>query len=226
MRYLKSHMVLLVLAVGLMGCDGLGAPDLDVQTFNLDHRSGYEAAELIGPYVFADRTENPGDMSATDAAITVRETRDNLEKISRVLEEFDTPVPTARLRFQLIEADSFQDEDPAIAEVVEELRKLFRFEGYRLIGDALVAISSHGDFTQPFFGVEGVENGLSDPYLVQGTAEFDGRGPVRLHGIRLLGKGPILETSVNAAIGQTLVMGASKTIDGKTLILTVRAETN
>ncbi len=110
--------------------------------------------------------------------------------------------------------------------VVEELRKLFRFEGYRLIGDALVAISSHGDFTQPFFGVEGVENGLSDPYLVQGTAEFDGRGPVRLHGIRLLGKGPILETSVNAAIGQTLVMGASKTIDGKTLILTVRAETN
>jgi hypothetical protein len=224
MRYLKSHLVLLVLAVGLMGCDGLGAPELDVQTFNLDHRSGYEAAELIGPYVFADRAENPGDMSATDAAITVRESRDNLDKISRVLEEFDTPVPTARLRFQLIEADSFQDEDPAIAEVVGELRKLFRFEGYRLIGDALVAISEDGEFTQPFLGVG---EGPAENTFVAGSAQYRGRGPVRLNGIQLyIGSGLVMETSVNASIGQTLVMGASSEMGGRTLILTVRAETN
>lgn len=224
MRYLRFCLVLLLAGVASLGCDGLGAPSLDVQTFSLDHRSGYEAAELIGPYVFSDREENPGDMSATDGAITVRESRDNLDRITRVLEEFDTPVPSARLRFQLIEADSFQEEDPAIAEVVGELRKLFRFEGYRLIGDALVAVSADGNFQQSFFGVG---EGAAENTLVRGTAHYRGGGSVRLEGIQIsTGIRGILETSVNASIGQTLVLGASSETGGRTLILTVRAETN
>ena len=50
-------------------------PQLDVQTFQLEHRTGYEAAELIAPYVYQDRGEDPGTMSATVDALTVRETR-------------------------------------------------------------------------------------------------------------------------------------------------------
>jgi hypothetical protein len=213
-------------AVLLMGaCDLLGDPKLDVQTFNLDHRPGYEAAQLIDPYVFGDRAEGPGAMSATDDAITVRETRDNLDKIARVLAEFDRPLPVVRLRFQLIEADSFRDEDPAIAEVVDELRDLFRFEGYRLMGEAVVAVGGgEASFEQPFFGVG---EALSEDYVVRGTAGFRGGAAVRLYEIELWAESiPVLETSVNATVGQTLVMGGSRARgSGRTLILTVRAET-
>jgi hypothetical protein len=208
------------------GCDRFGSPDLDVQTFHLDHRSGFEAAELIAPYVFGDREENPGDMSATGEAITVRETRDNLEKIARVLEEFDQPAPGVLLRFQLIEANSFREEDPAIADVVAELRQLFRFEGYRLIGESVVATGGmNGDFSQPFFGVG---EDLSEEYMVRGTASYRGNGPIRLQNIMLYSEqGGVLETSVNAAMGQTLVMGGSTAPGGvRTLILTVRPELN
>jgi hypothetical protein len=210
----------------LAGCGQFNTPALDVQTFKLDHRSGYEAAELIAPYVFGDREENPGDMSATDDAITVRETRDNLEKIARVLAEFDLPQPTARLRFQLIEADSFTDEDPAIAEVVGELRQLFRFDGYRLIGETVVSVGGmEGSFVQPFFGIG---EDLTEEYTVRGTAVYRGRGPVRLEDIMLYSEQAyFLETSVTAAPGQTLVMGGSvDRAGGKNLILTVYVELN
>ena len=226
MRFSRLLYALLPMAFLLGGCGRLGDPKLDVQTFNLDHRTGYEAAQLIEPYVFGDRAQSPGAMSATTDAITVRETRDNLEKIARVLDEFDKPLPGVRLRFQLIEADSFQDEDPAIADVVEELRDLFRFEGYRLMGEAVVAVGGgEGSFQQPFFGV-GTE--LSEEYMVQGVADFRGRGTVRLHGIELWAENmPVLETSVTASVGQTLVMGGSRARgSGRSLILTVKAETD
>jgi len=51
----------LVPVVLLMGaCDQLGGPKLDVQTFSLEHRSGHEAAGLIGPYVFGARVLRSG----------------------------------------------------------------------------------------------------------------------------------------------------------------------
>jgi len=226
---MKMPRISLLLLVGLpflAGCGFFGEPDLDVQTFNLDHRSGYEAAKLISPYVFGDREDMPGTMSATDDAITVRETRDNLEKIARVLEEFDQPQPTVRLRFQLIEADSFEDEDPAIAEVVGELRELFRFEGYRLMGEAFATVGGiEANFHQPFFGVG---EDLSEGYAVRGDAVFRGRGPVRLESIALISENDfLLETSVTAQIGQTLVMGGSIAQEsGRNLILTVQVEGN
>ena len=125
MRPYTLPMTLAAFCLALTACNR--GPTLDVRTFQLQHRSGFEAAELISPYVYTDRETNPGAMSATGNAISVRETRDNLDKIARVLEEFDQPVPGLRLRFGLIEADSFQGSDPAIADVVQELRSLFRF---------------------------------------------------------------------------------------------------
>lgn len=230
MRSLRSPLILLpILFLG--ACDGLGSPQLDVQTFNLEHRSGYEAAELINPYVFADRTDSPGTMSATMDAITVRETQDNLEKIGRVLEEFDQPIPGVRLHFQLIEADSFQEEDPAIADVVKELRSLFRFEGYRLLGEAMVPVAGGSQgrqmFSQRFLGVD-------NPIEIEAGARVLRSGVVRLEPVQLRDSwDELMSTSVNVSPGQTIVIGGTQTRTGlvggsptgeRVLILTVRAE--
>jgi len=230
MRFPRFLVALIPLALLLGACDGFGGPKLDVQTFNLEHRAGYEAAELIEPYVFADRTENPGTMSATEDAITVRETRDNLEKISRVLTEFDQPIPGVRLYFQLIEADSFQDEDPAIANVVQELRSLFRFEGYRLMGEAMVPVAGGSrdrqSFSQRFLGVD-------HPITVEAETRVLRSGVVRLDPVVLLDPWEnLMTTTVNVTPGQTIVIGGTQVryqVEGRrgespVVILTVRAE--
>jgi hypothetical protein len=215
----------------LVGCDAFGTSKLDVRTFSLEHRSGYEAAELIQPYVFGDREENPGDMSATPDAITVRETKDNLEKIGRVLDEFDQPIPGVRLYFQLIEADSFREADPAIADVVDELRSLFRFEGYRLLGEAVVPVAggSHEpqSFRQRFLGVD-------SPITVEAYAYMSAAETIRLDPVELSAPwGDLLRATVNIRLGQTLVIGgtqaatefpAASSSGESTLVLTVRAE--
>jgi len=228
----RSLMALLSMPVLLVACDGFYNPKLDVQTFNLEYRSGYEASELISPYVFGDREGAPGDMSATVDAITVRETRDNLDKIGRVLAEFDRPIPGVRLYFQLIEADSFQEEDPAIADVVDELRSLFRFDGYRLLGEATVPVAGgtmdRQSFSQRFLGVD-------NPITVEAAARVMATGTVRLDPVQLRDTwDELLTTSVNLTPGQTIVIGGTQartrleggSPGGETvLILTVRAET-
>ncbi len=231
MRFPRLLFALLLPALFIGACGELGSPKLDVQTFNLEHRSGYEAAQLIDPYVFADRGENPGYMSATEDAISVRETRDNLDKISRVLAEFDQPIPGVRLYFQLIEADSFEEEDPAIASVVQELRSLFRFEGYRLLGEAMVPVaggsSERQQFSQRFLGVD-------NPITVEAQVRVLKSGAVRLEPVQLRDTwDELMSTTVNVTPGQTIVIGGTQartqSDDGRpfgerVLILTVRAE--
>jgi hypothetical protein len=207
----------LIVPLAVLACNQ--APDLDIETFNLAHRSGHEAAEIIHPYVFQDREGAPGTMSATQDAISVRETRDNLDKIARVIQEFDQPQQELRLRFQLIEADSFEDEDPEIATIAGELRGLFRFEGYRLLGEALVTVADEGSFRQRFLGPD-------EEFLVDASAELRAPGTVRLHQVTLWGEGnPMMETTVNASMGQTLVIGGTRArVSGRSFILSVAVE--
>lgn len=227
----RIFLVLLPLSALLAGCSRLGSPELEVETFTLEHRSGHEAADLVGPYIYTDRGENPGAFSVTREAITVRETRDNLEKIARVLEDFDRPLPGVTLYFQLIEADSFQEEDPAIADVVQELRSLFRFQGYRLLGETVVPVAGGtGDlqmFNQRFMGVD-------NPIMVEAGVRVFRNGTIRLDPVQLRDTwNELMATSVNVKPGQTIVIGGTQarteTDEGRpygsrALIFTVRAE--
>ena len=51
---------------------------------------------------------------------------------AQVGERWQPTLSNATLTFHIIEADGFETVDPAIADVVEELQKLFRYRGYRL----------------------------------------------------------------------------------------------
>jgi hypothetical protein len=124
------------LAAVTMAC---GAnPQLETRTFQLNHISPREASAIIEPYVFGDRPEAPGRLSNAAASVTVRETRDNLDRIARVLAQFDLPQPAVRLTFKLIEADGAAARDTSIADIETALRRLFQFRGYRLMTEAVV----------------------------------------------------------------------------------------
>ncbi len=219
---MKCLMVVLA-AVAAFGCSA--APDLETETFELQYLDAERAAVLIQPYVFADRPNGPGSISQAENMVTVRETRDNIDKIRRVLADIDRPRPTVRLHFQLIQADGAGAVDPEIAEVEAELRKLFRYEGYHLIREAVVG-GTEGSHIEQVIGREddanvgfilmasiGAVRGSGDSAMVQ--LDVGVRSPMR----------GALQTTVNARSGQTLVVGNAQLIQGGgTLILTVRPE--
>jgi hypothetical protein len=63
---------------------------------------------------------------------------------------------------------------------------------------------------------------------VSGAAQLRAPGAVRLYGVTLLSpEGPILETTVNASVGQTVVIGGGQTYQSeRSFILTLRIDEN
>jgi hypothetical protein len=198
-------------------------PGLETRTFALRHLRPGEAQAMIEPYVYDQREGNPGRMTATGSTLSIRETPENLDRIAEVLAEFDTPRPWVRLHFQLIEADGARAPDPRIADIEAELRKLFRFTGYRLIAEAVASGTAESEVTQAV--------GDGDPFFID----------VVIHDVRTVGDTGIvslevklrtliglgLGTRINAREGQTVVLGNAQTMDGSkrsTVILTVRPE--
>lgn len=203
----------------LMACTG---STLDTRTFELKHLRGGEASNIIDPYVFDDRPKAPGQMSFVDDAITVRETPDNLDKIARVLEQFDRPTPSVRLHFQIIQADGAARSDPAIAEVEGALRKLFRFRGYRLVGEAVVGGTEYSEASQEVAGEGGPYLIIARIQEVRGSADS---GVVRVEARLRAGAGGELQTTVSLRAGQTAVLGNARLSGaGGTVILAVKAE--
>lgn len=192
---------------------------LDTRTFALKHLDANTAEQIVRPYVYQDRADGPhGMMSASTGAITVRETPDNLDKIQRVLQQYDVPRPDIRLHFQLIEADHFTSTDPAIAPVEAQLKKIFQFQGYRLIGEAVVGAADGSTVSQR----------LAGGYRVDAQIYRNDPGTIQVRGIHLVapGLGSVLQTTVNVRPGQTLVVGNAAE-GGKstaTLLLVLRAD--
>ena len=213
-----------VLVLSIAACSG---PQLETQTFELAFLDAQTAASLIEPYVYFDREGTPGTIStAGDMAshlITVRETRDNLDKIQRVLSEYDKPAPMVQLHFQLIEANGAVTSDPAIEDVESALRRLFKFEGYRLLADAMLGGVEGSEVMQ---GMGGGDRDFQIQAQIRDVRGSDNGGTVRFE-VRLVDAymGTIFETTANVRAGQTMVLGSTRpSPQRETLILAVRPE--
>ena len=153
---MRSHWI--VAAFVVLGC----ANGEETRTFELRHLEPDAAATLIEPYLpdgvlAVQQTAEPRTVTVTGPAARV-------EQVAEVLQTYDRPQPNVTLRFQLIEADGFTESDPAIADVTDALGSLFRFEGYRLAGEAVVR-------ARPT-----VVASLGSPRVLERFAEADARG--------------------------------------------------
>ena len=215
----------------LVGC--IGQPSLDTRSFELRHLEDRVALQLIDPYVYGDREGAPGTMTAVQGILTVRETRDNLDRIARVLEEFDKARQSITLTFQIIFGDGASSTDPAIAEVVTELRKLFRFEGYQLRASGVMTSLERTRVGQTMFdqvldhetGFVGDVFSSYDVSVNVGSVSGPADSSVVELAVHLSGGDTgLLETSVVLGIGHTVVLGTLQLPSNRALILTVRAE--
>ena len=205
----------------LTACSPHG-PSLDTRTFALKYLRGPDAVPIIVPYVYTDRPNGKGVFSVSDNAITVRETPDNLDKIARVLAEYDRPRPFVRLTFHLIEADGATTTDPAIRDVEATLRRLFRFQGYRLVAEGVVSATEKGEVTQALATTP-------NPYVLSASVQRlagSADSPTVELNVRLDAmRGGNFRTTVTIPVGKTAVLGNVQALPhGRTLILTVRPE--
>ena len=217
-----------------MGCE----PDsLEVRTFTLERLESQDAYSLVEPYVYFDREGRPGTMNMSDGLITVRELPENLDRIAVVLMEHDRARASVRLHFQLIQANGFDDRDESIQAVETELRKLLRYDGYRLVGEAVLQLREGGGGGQALqgmlegvspqdsqFGLEaaigmvstddvwGLEKGEEVIYQASTVELFVELGHFDTN---------ILRTDVNAADGQSLVLGTTSPLFGGVALILV-----
>lgn len=209
----------LVLAVIATACTR--GPKLETRTFELQYLSSNEVERLIAPYVFNDKAR----FSTGSNAVSVRELPANLDQIAGVLERYDRPKPGVRLHFQIIRADGAAPSDPGIAEVETVLRKLFRFKGYQLLAEAVVA-GVEGSRAQQAIVAERTNTEYAIRANIQQVRALGDSGTVWvLVDLSMGDLGTVLQTSVNLRAGQTAVLGNVQTNPrSDTIILTVRPE--
>lgn len=205
---------------------GLPAPaqaqdprDLPVRTFKLQNLSAEDAAKLLGPYVNAP---NGGVFEAGSInAITVRETHSVLALVDSLLRVHDRPRAVVTMRFQLIAALDSTYRDPAIAGIDAELRKLFRFPGYELIGEGTARTEERSDFTMSLSTKpKGAGNErTTEAFQIRGWVEgVEGTGDARTVRISvslqsaMQGKEApdLLRTGLTMPTGQGVILGSAR----------------
>ena len=216
--------------------------DLPVRTFKLQNLRPEDAAKLLGPYVNAP---NGGVFDAGSInAITVRETHSVLALVDSLLKVHDRPRAVVTMRFQLIAALDSTLRDPSIAAIDAELRKLFRFSGYELIGEGTARTEERSDFTmslstKPKLVTLSSNNTdrVTESFQIRGWVEsVEGVGESRTVRINVAlqdanrGKEApeLLRTGLTMPVGQSVILGSARPVlsfgSRAALILVVQPE--
>ena len=192
--------------------------DLSVKTFQLRNLRPEDAAKLLGPYVNA-----PGGgvfEAGSIGAITVRETSTMLVVIDSILRVHDRARAVVSMRFQLIAALDTARRDPAIADIDAELRKLFKFAGYELIGEGTALTEEMTDFTTTLSTQARPlgDQKFSEAFRIRGWVEgVQGAGDARTVRVTIAlqddmqGKDTdLLRTGLTMPIGQSVILGSAR----------------
>ncbi|MFC1628746.1 hypothetical protein ACFL3H_06490 [Gemmatimonadota bacterium] len=223
MKTMRMTAVLIGLIV-MTGCGG--APKLEIETFEVNHLDQHSLSQLIEPYIFYDREGADGVYTLSGNILTVRETPDNLARITDVLRMYDVRKPSIMLYIDVIEADG-GGIDPAIQDIADRLRELFRFTGYTKVAGGVISVTEGGTVEQTMGASSGSERGSFHFRARFGRlADEDDEWTLYAENLDLSRQdGTTISTSALLRIGQTTLIGTS--LEGpevKAVILAVRPE--
>lgn len=213
---MKTHHVLLCLLL-LAGCKG--ERDGQVRNIRLTYLRPEEAARLVAPQLSDNMSISMSRDSDAIPGLRVGGPDAEVDRIAALIRRLDKPA-NVQLRFQLIEADGFTNADSAIADVQAALRDVFRFRGYRLVGESLVQGQAPGRVAQQILGPDGAPFQIEA--MLDRVLQDDSARAVSMQ-VELRGRDALLATSLTVPSGKTVVVGTARARrDGNTLILVVR----
>jgi hypothetical protein len=220
----RKSLLVAVLAMGLVPAVSAQDPrNLDIRTFKLRNMRPDDAAKLLSPYV-----TSPGGgvfEAGSVGAITVRETYTTLTLIDSLLKIHDKARAVVSMRFKLIAALDSSMRDPAVDDIDAELRKLFKFRGYELIGEGTMLSEEMTDFmttisTRPRSAGRDLRTGkdvmFSETFRIRGWMDgITGTGSDRSIRVQVTvqdagSDNELLRTGLTLPIGQTIILGSAK----------------
>ena len=222
---MKKAVTLIVPLIFLLASAGLAEPaqnggekTLSVHSYHFRFRDADKAAAMIKSLISADGSMSiqPGSNS-----LIVTDRPENLKSIDAALQQFDKPAQNFRLYVRVISAGKV---DPPQARISEELKDiapklaLLRYNSYDSLGHADIS-GAEGDPA----GVE-LQNGYRADFKF---GEFDpAADTLQISDFRLSRQQgdqltPLLKTTLNLRLGNTVIMGASKAPQSQRAVMIV-----
>lgn len=143
------------------------------------------------------------------------------------------------LTFRLIQADGYTEQDPEISDVVSQLRKLFSFEGYRLLATSVFNVGMMTNESGTRVSGAGSQQIIAGDSETPFTIRADVRSPRGTGAVRArvtltdiitrqlnprtgsTERAPLLEASVTIRDGQTVVLGSARRNAGEPVLILV-----
>lgn len=213
------HALLVLALLSLSGCDRETG---EVRMYELRYLEPEAALATVRQPENGVPSELRVMISPPSRIIHLEGEPDALDRAVALLRRIDRP-RVVRFRFQLVEADGFNRQDSAIADVEAALRDLFRFRGYRLAAEAVAQGEAPGRIRQQIYTADG-EPMIITAEVIRVVADED-VAAVSMNVDLATRAGSILSTSLTVPSGQTAVVGSARASSERgTLILVVRPE--
>lgn len=211
-----KRIVLFVLIVTLAAL-GVAAQQADgkvvVQSFKFKFKTADRAAQVIRSLMSSD-----GSVSIQPGANTlvVTDKADNVERITKAVNDYDVPSRTFKLEIRLVAAGRVAGTPPAVPddlrEVSTKLAGVLRFNSFEKIGEIVVSGREGDAIKRDVDGIYHADFTVGEYDPVTGSVQLSdfrlGRYQQTAAGRKELSD--LLKTSLNLRIGQTVVLGASK----------------
>lgn len=207
MKRLLTGLMAMLLVTATAFADAADAGrSLTVRTFQFKHKQADKAAAAIKALVGAE-----GSISIQPAtnALVVTDSPENLKKIAAALAELDKPVQALQLSIRLVSAGrAAEDEghvDPVLNDVASKLA-LLRYNVLQNIGAAQVTGSEGEPGVVELNGYR-ADFKFGEYDSVSDTVKLGEFRLSKLEGDQL---SPMLRTTLNLKLGQTVILGATK----------------
>ncbi len=190
-------------------------PALVVHAYTLRHQPAAEALALVHP-LLCDRGSvqlQPGGNT-----LVVRDTPAVVERVARLLRDFDHPPQQLAMRIQVVRAGDDGEGDTLEPELAERLRELLRYDSYRVVATAELE-AREGERV-------GYELGEEYRIVFQLGTLMSGE-KIKLQGFevtRQVADGEprqLLRTQVNLRLGRPMILGLAKDESSRRALLLV-----
>jgi hypothetical protein len=199
-------MCLLVVSANVFADAADVGKSLSVRTFQFKHKQADKAAAAIKPFMSAN-----GSMSIQPGsnALVVTDDPENLKKIAAVLQQFDTPPQMFQLSIRLVAAERVAPDKARVDRSLEDVAPklaLLRYNLLESVGSADV-VGKEGDPSAVSLAAYRANFSFGEYDPSSDSIKISDFRLGRIDGDQLA---PMLKTTLNLKLGQTLVLGATK----------------